>query len=162
MMADIKGDRLYVRLSASQARKRLKGLGYGVRKVESAGRNRALIIHTATGEHKRELMQLLADVMPRDEVAAGDSAPTMSIDELPNLGPVTTAWLRDVGIDSRADLERFGPALSYWLIKQRQPKATLNLLWALSGALTGIDGREITDETKRRLRQEVADLNDRA
>jgi len=57
--------RLYVDLSASQVRKRLKGHGFGVRKVEAVDRNRAVIIHTATGEHRRELEALLADVISR-------------------------------------------------------------------------------------------------
>jgi hypothetical protein len=43
--------KLFVNLGASQARRRLKGFGHGVRKVESAGRNQAVIIHTATGRH---------------------------------------------------------------------------------------------------------------
>ena len=63
MAGELKGDRLYVKLSASQVRRRLKGLGYGVRKVESAGRNEAVIIHTATGDHRRELLAIFADVM---------------------------------------------------------------------------------------------------
>jgi len=46
----IKTDRLYVDLGASQVRRRLKGHGFGVRKVETAGKNRAIITHTATGE----------------------------------------------------------------------------------------------------------------
>jgi DNA transformation protein len=62
-MANIKGDKLYVNLSASQARRRLKGLGFGVRKVQSTGRNQAVIIHTATGEHLRELHAILKDVI---------------------------------------------------------------------------------------------------
>ena len=66
-MKRINGERLYVRLSASQTRRRLKGLGFGVRKVESVGRNEAVIIHTATGEHQRELHALLADVLKKDE-----------------------------------------------------------------------------------------------
>jgi len=60
---DIKGDRLHVQLSASQVRRRLKGLGYGVRKIQSAGRNEAIVIHTATGQHLRELVALLQDVI---------------------------------------------------------------------------------------------------
>lgn len=63
-MARIKGDRLYVLLSASQARRRLKGHGFGVRKVETAGTGRAVIIHTATGQHRRELEALFHDVLP--------------------------------------------------------------------------------------------------
>jgi hypothetical protein len=66
-MPDIKGDRLYVRLGASQARKRLRGVGYGVRKVESAGTGRALIIHTATGGHLDELKALFRDVLETGE-----------------------------------------------------------------------------------------------
>ena len=57
-MNEIKGDRLYVELGASQARRRLKGHGFGVRKVHSDGKNRTVIIHTATGDHLRELKAL--------------------------------------------------------------------------------------------------------
>lgn len=62
-MADIKGYRLYVNLGASQVRKRLKGYGFGVRKVESAGTNRSLIIHTATGHHRQRLLALFAGLI---------------------------------------------------------------------------------------------------
>jgi hypothetical protein len=62
-MKRLTGERLYVRLSASQARRRLKGLGYGVKKVFSAGRGQAIIVHTATGEHRRELEAIFRDVM---------------------------------------------------------------------------------------------------
>jgi len=62
-VGETKGERLYVRLSASQTRRRLHGLGFGVRKVESAGRNRAVIIHTATGDHRREILAILEDVI---------------------------------------------------------------------------------------------------
>lgn len=61
-MADPKGEKLYVNLGASQVRRRLKGFGHGVRKVQSAGRNRAAIIHTATGGHLLELQAKFADV----------------------------------------------------------------------------------------------------
>ena len=65
-MTGIKGDRLYVKLSASQVRRRLKGLGFGVRKVESAGRGEATIVHTATGDHLRELQSVFQDVIDTD------------------------------------------------------------------------------------------------
>ena len=61
-MADPKGDRLYVNLSASQVRRRLKGFGHGVRKIQSGGKNRAVIIHTATGQHLEELEAVFDDV----------------------------------------------------------------------------------------------------
>jgi DNA transformation protein and related proteins len=71
-MADIKGDRLYVNLGPSQVRRRLKGHGYGVRKVESAGKSRAVIIHTATGGHCRELRTLFSDVLEPESEAEQD------------------------------------------------------------------------------------------
>jgi hypothetical protein len=61
-MTDMKGQLLYVNLSASQVRRRIKGFGHGVRKVQSAGKNRAIVIHTATGQHLEELMAVLGDV----------------------------------------------------------------------------------------------------
>jgi hemoglobin len=61
-MADPKGKKLFVNLGASQARRRLTGFGHGVRKVQSAGRNQAVIIHTATGRHLQELENKFADV----------------------------------------------------------------------------------------------------
>ena len=71
-MSDIKGYRLHVNLGASQVRRRLKGVGYGVRKVQSAGRGQAVIIHTATGQHLRDLAAVFADV--------GCSAPEQDVD----------------------------------------------------------------------------------
>jgi hypothetical protein len=74
-MKQFKGDRLYVRLGAAQVRRRLKGLGFGVKKVESAGRQRAAIIHTATGQHRRELIALFQDVIERPQATAGECPP---------------------------------------------------------------------------------------
>ena len=62
----IRRDRLYVNLGASQTRKRLKGHGFGVKKVETAGKGRAVIVHTATGGHRRQLHALFADVIEHD------------------------------------------------------------------------------------------------
>jgi hypothetical protein len=61
-MADPKGKTLYVNLAAAQVRRRLKGFGHGVRKIQSAGRNRAVVIHTAVGKHLTELERQFADV----------------------------------------------------------------------------------------------------
>ena len=62
-MNEIKGQRLYVALGASKVRRRLKGHGLGVRKVYCDGTSRAVIIHTATGEHLRRLESLFQDVL---------------------------------------------------------------------------------------------------
>jgi len=60
----VSGQRFYVEVSASEARRRLKGHGFGVRRVESAGKNRAAILHTAVGVHLRQLESLFHDALP--------------------------------------------------------------------------------------------------
>ncbi len=59
--------KLYVKLSASEVRRRLKGHGLGVRRIESAGKGRALIVHTATGKHLRQLESLFQDAVESSE-----------------------------------------------------------------------------------------------
>lgn len=58
----LRGDRLYVNLSATATRARLAGRGLGVRKVHSAGHRQAVVIHTAVGRHLEALQDLFADV----------------------------------------------------------------------------------------------------
>lgn len=77
------------------------------------------------------------------------------IESLLNLGPKSGQWLREAGITTIAELERLGPVVAYRLVKQRQPKASLNLLWALAAGLKGKDWRELTEATKKRLRKEA-------
>jgi hypothetical protein len=142
--ASVKGFRLYVNLGASQARRRLKGHGFGVRRVETVGAGRALIIHTATREHLRALEALFADVL--DQPATEEEPEPVEsrhVEDLRNIGPTSAAWLRDVGIPTEAELRRFGPVFAYSLVKQRQPACTRNLLWALAGALADTDWREL-------------------
>jgi hypothetical protein len=101
-------DKLYVNLSASQTRKRLKGHGFGVKKVEAAGRNQAVIVHTATGGHLQQLRSLFSDVMP----SASREALDTPVENLRNLGSTSATWLREINVHTRADLERIGPVLA--------------------------------------------------
>ncbi len=149
-MSDIKGDRLYVNLSASKARRRLKGFGHGVRKIHSAGRNQAVIIHTATGRHLAELEAVFADVSHSTSEVPLD----IPIENLRNLGPTSAAWLREIGIHTRADLQRFGPVLAFQLVRQRQP-ASLNLLWAMTAALAERDCRDLSQSEKDQLLEQL-------
>ena len=80
-----------------------------------------------------------------------------SIESLRNLGPTSAAWLAEIGVHTKADLQRLGPILAYRLVKQRQPKASLNLLWAIQGALTDTDWRKLPDAARRQLRRQVED-----
>lgn len=156
----LKGYRLLVNLNASQTRRRLKGIGLGVRKVESAGKDQAVVIHTATGRHLRELEAILADVLASSEASAPPAENGLSAAGTPlNLGPVSMAWLKEVGIGSLEDVKRFGAATTYRLIKERRPEATLNLLWSLAGAVAGKDWRALSAREKQALLAELDSLD---
>lgn len=150
-MAEPKGSRLFVNLGASQARRRLQGFGHGVRKVQSAGRNQAVIIHTATGRHLEALQYKFADV----GYSSTESGLLEPIENLRNLGPASAAWLRDAGISTIAQLSKLGPVAVYRLVKRRQTRAGENLLWALAGGLLDVDWRQLSDEEKEKLRSEL-------
>lgn len=82
-MPNPKGSRLYVNVSPSEARRRLKGFGHGVRKIQSAGKNQAVIIHTATGQHLSELQAKFYDV----GFSSTEIDPNEPIENLRNLDP---------------------------------------------------------------------------
>jgi len=153
-MPDPKGSHLFVNLGPSQAKRRLKGFGHGVRKVQSAGRNQAVIIHTASGRHLEELQAKFADV----GFSSTESALLEPIENLRNLGPASAAWLREVGITTIPELSRVGPVLAYRLVKENQPKASLNLLWSLTAGLLDVDWRELSDQEKDKLRNEIGEV----
>lgn len=77
------------------------------------------------------------------------------IESLCNLGPQSRQWLREVGIHTIGELKRLGPILAFRQVKQHQPKASLNLLWALAAGLKGKDWRELSEASKERLRKQL-------
>lgn len=79
----------------------------------------------------------------------------LPIESLRNLGPKSGQWLCEAGITTVADLERLGPVVAFRLVKQHQPKASLNLLWAMAAGLRGKDWRELSEASKKRLRKEA-------
>jgi hypothetical protein len=145
------GDRLYVNVGPSQAKRRLKGHGLGVKKVQSVGRNQSVVIHTATGHHLTELKNLFADVA----TSSTEAELGIPVEQLKNLGPTSTAWLHEINVHTRADLAQLGPVEAFRLIRRKQPSATFNLLWALAGALLDIDWRELPESEKQKLRSET-------
>ena len=150
-MSDPKGDKLIVNLSAAQTRKRLKGFGHGVRKVHSAGKNRAVVIHTATGRRLDELREAFDDA----GCAGREEDLPEPIDNMRNLGPTSAARLRDAGIADVETLRRLGPVAAYRIVDRHWPEAGLNLLWAMAAGLSDRDWRELTENEKQSLLKEL-------
>ena len=68
------------------------------------------------------------------------------IAELPGLGPRSEAMLAGAGIKSVAQLRRLGSVRAYAKVKATGANASLNLLWALEGALTGLPWQVVARE----------------
>lgn len=74
---------------------------------------------------------------------------------LPNLGPVSMGWLEELGVVTLEDLRRVGSIPVFLEVKRRHTGVSLNLLWALEGALLGCSWKDVPEERKRALREEV-------
>ncbi len=73
------------------------------------------------------------------------------VGRLPNLGPKSARMLADAGIHTLAELQSVGSVRAYARIKATQPGASLNLLWALEGALTGSPWQTVAREHRASL-----------
>ncbi|WP_233505957.1 TfoX/Sxy family DNA transformation protein [Rhodoferax lacus] len=76
---------------------------------------------------------------------------TAELESLPNLGPKSQAMLASVHIDSVAKLSKLGAVAAYAQVKQSHRNASLNLLWALEGALTGLPWQVVAREYRTSL-----------
>jgi DNA transformation protein and related proteins len=75
--------------------------------------------------------------------------------KLANLGPKTARWLEEVGIQTRADLERAGSVRVFKKLRAGGFEPSLNVLWALEAALLGVRGDRLPAEVRERLRRQV-------
>ncbi|QEL55779.1 TfoX/Sxy family protein [Chromobacterium paludis] len=77
------------------------------------------------------------------------------IASLRGLGPQSSRMLAAAGIASLAQLQELGAVGAYLRVRAAWPGASLNLLWALEGALTGRDWRAVAREERTRLLLEL-------
>lgn len=82
-----------------------------------------------------------------------------AIDQLRNLGPKSAQWLHEAGIVTVEQLKKLGPVVAYRIVKNVQPKTSLNLLWALAAGLQDQHWQELTANDKLRLKQQLAELD---
>ena len=71
--------------------------------------------------------------------------------KLRNIGPKSAAWLRQTGIRTQEDLEAVGSLAAYVRVKRAGFKPSLNLLYALEGAILGCHWQEIPDARRAEL-----------
>lgn len=80
------------------------------------------------------------------------------IADLPNFGPRSQEMLAQAGIKTVAQLRELGAVRAYLQVKRSSGNASLNLLWALEGALTGQHWQVVAREGRLRLLMELEDL----
>lgn len=56
------------------------------------------------------------------------------IAELANLGPKSQSWLNEIGVHTRADIERIGSLEIYRLLREHGIPASLNLVYAIEAS----------------------------
>lgn len=74
-----------------------------------------------------------------------------STDKLRNVGPKSAAWLRQVGLRTREDLEAAGTVDAFMRVKRAGFKPSMNLLYALEGALLDCHWQEVPQDRREQL-----------
>ncbi len=72
-------------------------------------------------------------------------------EKMMNVGPKSAAWLRQVGIRSREDLAAHGAVGAFAKIKRAGFRPSLNLLYALEGALLECHWQQLPEERRGEL-----------
>jgi DNA transformation protein len=68
-----------------------------------------------------------------------------------NVGPKSAAWLRQVGVRTQEDLVRLGPVEAFMKVKRAGFRPSLNLLYALAGAIEDCHWADLPNEHKTSL-----------
>ncbi len=68
-----------------------------------------------------------------------------------NIGPKSTAWLRQVGIRSMEDLEQMGVLEAFIKVKRAGFRPSLNLLWSMEGAMRDCHWTDVPEERRAEL-----------
>jgi DNA transformation protein and related proteins len=68
-----------------------------------------------------------------------------------NIGPKSSAWLRQVGVRSMEDLQRVGVLEAFLKVKRAGFRPSLNLLWSMEGALRDCHWTDVPDERRAEL-----------
>jgi DNA transformation protein len=71
--------------------------------------------------------------------------------KLRNVGPKSAAWLRQVGLRTLDDLAAAGPVEAFMRVKRAGFKPSLNLLYALEGALCDCHWQEVPEARRAQL-----------
>ena len=75
----------------------------------------------------------------------------MTAVKMRNIGPKSAAWLRQVGLRTLEDLAAAGAVEAFMRVKRAGFKPSLNLLYAIEGALLDCHWQEVPEERRHEL-----------
>lgn len=79
----------------------------------------------------------------------------LAIEKARNLGPVSARWLHEIGVETLDDLTEMGAVAAYRHLKARSQMVSLNLLYAMQGAILDIHWHHLPRELKISLKEAV-------
>ena len=79
----------------------------------------------------------------------------VEISQLRNLGRRSAEMFSSVGVHSPNQIRQLGSVGCYLLVKSAFPNLSLNFMWAVEGFLLDLDWREIPEDRKRALLNQV-------
>jgi DNA transformation protein len=79
-----------------------------------------------------------------------------------DLGPKSQQMLEQAGIKTVEQLRKLGAVRAYLQVKRSGGNASLNLLWALEGALTGQHWQVVAKNERLRLLLELEDATEQS
>ncbi len=72
-----------------------------------------------------------------------------------NIGKVSRQWLWEIEIYTLQDLQACGSVAAFKMVRARYPHVSVNLLWALEGAISDLDWRKIPPDRKADLQRQL-------
>lgn len=81
------------------------------------------------------------------------------LSHLRNIGHQTERWLNEIGIYTLAQLEAIGPVAAYRQLKELHYNVSLNLVYAIQGAILNAPWNELPPAMREQLQAEVAALS---
>ena len=82
---------------------------------------------------------------------ASPSPEPLPLCALPNLGPASERMLHAAGIRTPAQLRALGAVRTFVAVRQAGQQPSLNLLWALEGALSDRDWKSVAQQERTAL-----------
>ena len=110
-------------------------------------------VPSAATAHSAELERT---TRPPEHIRGADGSAALS--ELRGLGPVSVAMLGSVGITNAAQLRKADIFLLFKKIKTLHPRTSINLLYALLGAVDDQDWRAVARERRTEMLMRLEDM----